>query len=1738
MRKAILLSFLVALISLGSFAQTNYDTISVTYTLGNIGTSHLFRYDGDTSPCPGYMNVPVPNNSIVAYVDVQYEMTASSPQRMSDQRSQLWCTSPGGTKEPEVYKGTGWSAGTMQYERTGLDIAFGIKPIFGLGVDFQLHAGSSNYYSADTCNDEFNRVNDSTWTLSVVYLPAGSPDFPSNPTPNDGAQLVSVTPELTWDFGDNSETYDLYLDTINPPVNKVVENGVVAKASGSYLPDTLKNKTTYYWKVVSKNDVNENPGVVWSFSTNCGDLCYPYYENFDEVVIPDLPDCWIAATDSEFNTIKTFSSSSNSHSAPNYVKFLAEEPNPQMVLVLPKVNDVSQMVLTLWGKNSVNWNNGEPYTFPFEIGTITDPFDYSTFEAFASFVPGKSYTYNEVYFNTYTGTDQYIAIRADIPQYAALYLDDVTLDYIPSCVKPLYLELDSITASSATISWTDLIEAPAKWEIQYDTTGFTLGEGTVVEVTTNPATITGLLDGASYDVYARSICGEGDTSNWSLPLTILTDCLPKDLPIVEDFGETPPYPLLPELPVCWSEISMSSSPNAGLFFTNYNSHTGEAIVFEPDGDAASQLLLVSPEIAPSLNIVQASFWAAKSTNTEGGNLLIVGTITDPTDYTTFTAYDTISLTEEYKYYTLYFTSYEGDDSYIAWKHNSEQYPSRKLFLDDIEIQEVASCIIPIDPEITSISQNSVGLAWGDINGATNWEIQVGDHGFVPGVDEAHIYYYNDVASDGNLATEVKGLDAGVVYDVYIRTLCGDNDYSDWASPLTFMTSLEYAELPATETFENGMGITVNQWDNSKDWELNQTLFVSDSTSIMNVYGGNQVNALIFGSFDLSTKSDAILSFYQIAKTDGNYDHCYVEISVDGGNTFTILPASTYLGHGVYTEKGKYNNPEGPMFDEDSYPEWGTGYQTPDNSWWKKEYFDLSSYAGNSNVVLRFRLVTNNFANKAGWFLDDISVFTRENPEIVVDPTSITKTIMEDVVEDVEMTISNPSNTPLQYTAKVVYDEQVLINENFDNGIPDTWTVMALGTNDTTWRIENAYMSYYSFNGTPFAFCNGTKDFNEVDSITDGVMLTPVVDASAYLNKGLRIEFDQAFGNHYQKGDTAQVWVYDGEEWVKFYEMYDANDGRLAYNQNGVHKVYDLSQYANENFQLKFRYVVGAGSRGYYFAIDNFKLRASLYPLGWLTINGSEVVNGFGYPDSDNIGTNLTVSLNPAGIPYDTFTAEIQITSDDPVNPTVTIPVTLTVQGIEYNVNLVFNDEEGNPLDNVKVGLGDEVVYTGADGVASFVNFVSGDYQLCAKKSGYGPIDQTLTVDHADINDTLVMLNAYNMVFWFTHEGVALDGVEVTVNNQTLVADMDGFAMFEDLVPGVYDYTASLEGYLTTTGSVPIVNGDVNVIVEMASEPHNVTFVCQYDGNPLEGVDVTVDGVTVTTDADGMATINDLFPGVYSYTADKDGYIPVYGTFEIADQDITVTVPMELITYSVSYYCLEDGNPVQGVNVTMNGIAIQSDENGLALFNDVVPGNYGFSVEKDGYFLQFGYVDVVDMDVDVTINMKAVTYTYTFHVNDGYKPINGAKVEFNGMAQFTNANGEAVFTGVAPGVYNYSISLNGYDTYQNTVVASGDVTEQDFVENQNVNATMMLLGVNGNIMNNVAVYPNPARNIVNIDNAQNATLKLVDLSGKTILVEDINTLHSTINVSSLPAGVYFIYLATDEAVSTHKIVVTK
>jgi len=115
---------------------------------------------------------------------------------------------------------------------------------------------------------------------------------------------------------------------------------------------------------------------------------------------------------------------------------------------------------------------------------------------------------------------------------------DITCAPPADCPPPSSLMASNIGGSSAELSWTS---AETTFNIEYDTTGFTPGMGTMVNGVSNPYTLTGLMPETSYEYYVCAVCDDGAggtiVSNCTGPQTFTTDVAcpaPTDLAVANE----------------------------------------------------------------------------------------------------------------------------------------------------------------------------------------------------------------------------------------------------------------------------------------------------------------------------------------------------------------------------------------------------------------------------------------------------------------------------------------------------------------------------------------------------------------------------------------------------------------------------------------------------------------------------------------------------------------------------------------------------------------------------------------------------------------------------------------------------------------------------------------------------------------------------------------------------------------------------------------------------------------------------------------------------------------------------------------------------------------------------------------------------------------------------------------------------------------------------------------------------
>ena len=321
------------------------------------------------------------------------------------------------------------------------------------------------------------------------------------------------------------------------------------------------------------------------------------------------------------------------------------------------------------------------------------------------------------------------------------------------CPNPSGIVVSNVTITDATATWT-AAEGQTSWEVIIQETELGTPETTAsgVAVTGTPTyTKTDLTDNTMYTAYVRAICSETEKSGWVASQSFNTLCLFFD-DFEENFDSTP----YGSIPNCWSSKKVSTNSFTYVQTVDYNSASpSNCIEMYNSGDAEAELLLISPGLTSiGSNTHRIKFKARSYGNS---NTLILGTMTDPTDVSTFTTLNTYTLNDSYTDFNYTFNA-TTTDNFIAFKHGGGQtYVS--IFIDDVVWEPIPTvapeCISDLNVTINEECGNFPSLfEWAAVDGADGYYLSIGtsENGGDLVVDNVNVYNALNYMFSGNPGT--------------------------------------------------------------------------------------------------------------------------------------------------------------------------------------------------------------------------------------------------------------------------------------------------------------------------------------------------------------------------------------------------------------------------------------------------------------------------------------------------------------------------------------------------------------------------------------------------------------------------------------------------------------------------------------------------------------------------------------------------------------------------------------------------------------------------------------------------------------------------------------------------------------------------------------------------------------------------------------------------------------------------
>lgn len=188
---------------------------------------------------------------------------------------------------------------------------------------------------------------------------------------------------------------------------------------------------------------------VLTFTTECAPLTsLPYTVDFEDMETNKLPVCWYA------NTASAYPSSTTSHDGSKSFYVYGSSTDDRYV-VLPEFDESVELdgaKFSFWYKN---YSTSASYGH-FEVGTMSNPEDASTYVKMAEFTPKTSFTLGQADLLGVPADHHYVVIAYPQASYAyySQYFDDITILPAPNCKKVRDLRVDTITTSSVRFAWT------------------------------------------------------------------------------------------------------------------------------------------------------------------------------------------------------------------------------------------------------------------------------------------------------------------------------------------------------------------------------------------------------------------------------------------------------------------------------------------------------------------------------------------------------------------------------------------------------------------------------------------------------------------------------------------------------------------------------------------------------------------------------------------------------------------------------------------------------------------------------------------------------------------------------------------------------------------------------------------------------------------------------------------------------------------------------------------------------------------------------------------------------------------------------------------------------------------------------------------------------------------------------------------------------------------------------------
>lgn len=499
--------------------------------------------------------------------------------------------------------------------------------------------------------------------------------------------------------------------------------------------------------------------LTYNFTTRCSNTeTAPFFDNMESYAAQSEPSCYTTIVEATIGTShypRVFRNAANAYSDTGYLRF----QGLCNVLVLPTINlPADQMHV------SFRMRNSDTTSGTLRAGVLTTLGDTS------SFIPLYSITNQGTQYNEYEfWTDDTPAATAYVAFFwnarlakAACFLDDISVEAAVGCRRPNLTYIDSVDTASISLRWNN-VSVASGFQVCYGTSNDTATATIISNITGNTYTVSGLAPATDYWFWVRSVCD--DTTSWQPIGSARTLCLGGlQAPVNITFDSTQ----IGSAPRCWT--SMQTLNYITVQDEQYFGF-GPVLQFAPSYGSTS--IIAMPYIYLSSTDMHVTVTAAIDALDTA--TLELGYVTDLSSANSFVPLVSVTATTLTDY--IFDTDTIGDDTiWLAFRSTSPSSQIGLAYISSISVTALSSCRKPMAVAVDSVTDVSAIVRWSS-TGAFGYELAIAT---LADIDSALYYATTDTAL--NLIS----LQPSTQYYVWMRSNCL-GEYSEWTSPQTFYT---------------------------------------------------------------------------------------------------------------------------------------------------------------------------------------------------------------------------------------------------------------------------------------------------------------------------------------------------------------------------------------------------------------------------------------------------------------------------------------------------------------------------------------------------------------------------------------------------------------------------------------------------------------------------------------------------------------------------------------------------------------------------------------------------------------------------------------------------------------------------------------------------------------------------------------------------------------------------------------